>query len=300
MLGTSCKSADTNLPESPATDFEYEENADGGITITKYIGSESAVRIPEKINNINVIKLGELSFSDTSNLERVIIPNSVTDIDRLAFWNLKILKKVTFSNQLKTIGDGAFEYCEKLTDVKLPDTLVSIGPSAFKDCGSITDIHFPKSLKSLGDNVFARSGLVTVTFENGLDNIPYSAFAVTKIRKIELPSSIKSIGGDAFARCPDLESVILNEGVKAIDDLAFSGNPKLKEIVIPSTVTDINETAFEQCDALKSVKFEGNAPSNYNYESNIPMYYPEYTVYYHDGATGFTSPEWCGYKTEKW
>ena len=46
-----------------------------------------------------------------------------------------------------------------------------------------------------------------------------------------------------------------------------------------------------------NIKFEGNAPNDY--VSGLQDM-PEYTVYYHEGAEGFTSPDWSGYLTKIW
>ena len=66
---------------------------------------------------------------------------------------------------------------------------------------------------------------------------------------------------------------------------------------------DITEHAFSGCDTLEKVKFEGNAPEAYVYPLEIMPFGPNdvhYTIYYHRGAQGFTSPEWNGYPTEIW
>lgn len=289
-------------PSDNASDFEYEENSDGGITITKYIGTDTKVVIPEKINGVAVTNIGELSFANSQELESVSIPSGVKNIGAAAFYRLSNLLTVNLPDGLESIDNGAFEGCSAIADLKFPTTLSSIGYAAFKDCSSLKNINIPKSLKFLGEQSFANSGIETVTFENGLESISANAFAVTKLKMIDLPDSIKSIGMNAFGGCVDLESVVLNEGLKTIESMAFSGKSKLTEIVIPSTVTEITEDVFEQCATLKCVKFEGNAPSNYTVEGDLRelMLFADYVIYFHDGAKGFTSPEWCGYKAEKW
>ena len=58
------------------------------------------------------------------------------------------------------------------------------------------------------------------------------------------------------------------------------------------------------CSNLKSIKFEGNAPETFKYSNSISgieePYDVNFKVYYHEGATGFTSPTWYGYETEIW
>ena len=77
-----------------------------------------------------------------------------------------------------------------------------------------------------------------------------------------------------------------------------------EEIVIPKTVEVVTEIDFDQCSGLEKVKFEGNAPASFEYSDSVmgvwEPYYVHFTVYYHEGAEGFTSPEWFGYPTEIW
>ena len=79
---------------------------------------------------------------------------------------------------------------------------------------------------------------------------------------------------------------------------------KLSELVIPSTVTHIEELSFSYCLSLTKVKFHGSAPADYvNADLDRNLYGlsdVRYTVYYHEGAEGFTSPTWNGYTAEVW
>ena len=128
--------------------------------------------------------------------------------------------------------------------------------------------------------------------------IPDDLFFGTSLREITLPSTVKKIGSFAFSYCAKLEQITLNEGLQSIGNGAFSGS-SIGEIVLPSSVTDITEQAFHSCNNLESVKFEGNAPASFLIDISIRPQ-PSYTIYYHQGAQGFTSPEWNGYPTQIW
>ena len=104
----------------------------------------------------------------------------------------------------------------------------------------------------------------------------------------------------AFANCPELESVTLNEGLVTIGYEAFALNPKITEIIIPKSVEQVYENSFKNSPNLKKIKFEGNAPEGFYSEERLGLDEMNFTVYYHEGAEGFTSPEWNGYPTEIW
>ncbi len=92
-------------------EFEYV-NENGGITITKYIGSKTTVKIPDSINKLPVIKIGENAFSNTK-VKSVTLPSSCTEIDWFAFYGCYSLNTVYISSNVTSIGYGAFDSCSK-------------------------------------------------------------------------------------------------------------------------------------------------------------------------------------------
>lgn len=309
---TEGKGNDNTIPEynasdaNPASDFEYTVGADG-VTITKYIGTDTDVVIPEKIEgkDVTVIERDVFSYSYNSKVVSVDMPDTVKVIEDGVFMHNKALTTVRLSNSLVEIGGSAFDGCTNLSTIQLPATLTKIGMRAFADCTSLKQIKIPKSVTEWQSESFALSGLETIELEEGLTVLGETAFGGTNIKSIEIPGSIKIIPSGVFSLCGKLETVILNAGIEKIEVQAFRKNTSLTEIVIPNTVTACSEFAFNECTALKKVKFEGNAPSEFKnqdagLEELIGSSRATFTVYYHEGATGFTTPEWNGYKTEIW
>lgn len=283
----------TELQPNPASDFEYEENDAGGITITKYIGQSLDIIIPDTIQDKPVTEIGRYSFT--------------TDYDYALGYPLSISNKVRsvkMPNTVTKIGSGSFINCDTLESITLSENLTTIGAFAFQNCVNLKHITIPSKVTMIGDQAFDSSGLETLTLEEGITTLNgYRCFAGTQIKQITLPSTIEEIAMLAFATSLNLESIILNEGLIKIGHGAFANNPKLKEIVIPKTVQVITEMDFDQCSGLEKVKFEGNAPASFEYSDSAGTwepYYVHFTVYYHEGAEGFTSPEWYGYPTEIW
>ena len=104
-------SANTDRTESEELEFEYiKEN--GGITITKYIGNKTTVQIPNKIEQLPVLKIGESAFADTK-VKSITLPSSCTEVDWFAFYGCYALSTVYISSNVNTIGYGAFDSCSK-------------------------------------------------------------------------------------------------------------------------------------------------------------------------------------------
>ena len=97
----------------------------------------------------------------------------------------------------------------------------------------------------------------------------------------------------AFQDCTTLTSVIIPDGVTEIQDNAFQLCTSLKTVTIPASVTLLRNCAFDACSNLQSIYFEGDAPQTGNY-----VFYPPLpTIYYHEGAAGWTNP-WHGCPTK--
>ena len=140
-----------------------------GIIIERYTGTAVAVRIPDRINNLPVVEIGEEAFSETyegvnPNITSVVIPNTVTHIRPKAFYCQGKLTSVTFpTGNLVEIGFQAFIQCEALTSIRLPNTVQIIGNRAFEGCSALTTINLPLSAR-IGDRAFTTcTALTTIT-----------------------------------------------------------------------------------------------------------------------------------------
>ena len=85
-------------------DRDFEINPDG--IITGYMGSKSAITVPDYVNNIKVKAIGDNVFNNVS-LTSVNLPDSVEKIGVSAFANCS-LSSIS-ANGVKTVENGAFE-----------------------------------------------------------------------------------------------------------------------------------------------------------------------------------------------
>ena len=135
-----------NLKGRQNGDFTYDLNAEGnGIVITSYIGTGGVVGIPDKIEDIPVVEIGENAFRGRSREKDALKPgDNVTS--------------VVIPEGVKIIGRGAFSDCRDLVNVTLPDTVREIREVAFRGCSSLRTANIPAGLEHMGLNAFFRNG----------------------------------------------------------------------------------------------------------------------------------------------
>ncbi len=149
--------------DKTVVEFEYKILTDSTCEITKYIGKNFDVVIPETIDGYTVVSIGEMAFYGDLNISSVTIPATVNNIGRGAFGSCAVLTKVYISADAKitAISDEAFNKCISLMEITLPASVKSIGASAFRDCYDLTIVKFNGKLESIGEYAFADCSKIT-------------------------------------------------------------------------------------------------------------------------------------------
>ncbi len=199
----------SSAKEDALEDYQYKILEDNTVEITNYKGTETALVIPETIEQKPVTALASGAFSELENVESITIPKGVTSLPDYVFAYCDSLEQVIFPEGLKAIGESVFTGCKSLKSLTLPDSLRDIDFSAFSGCTALSDITFPKNLEYVGQDAFLRcTSLKKVVFSEGLYRIGEGAFKnCSKLEKIELPLSIKEIAANAFNGCDNLKTV---------------------------------------------------------------------------------------------
>ena len=211
------------------------------------------------IAEVNITALPIQAFYKSTNVENLILPNTLITIGEEMFYQSK-LKTVVIPANATTIGNSAFEQCASLISIDIPANVETIGTAVFWGCSSLTTVTFEKGsqLKTIG----------------GGSSSYYGAFSYcTALTSIEIPASVETIGASAFKRCSKLATVTFEKGsqLKTIgggysssshfgtySDYygAFSDCSSLTSIEIPASVETIEATAFKRCSKLTTVTFE--------------------------------------------
>ena len=203
------------------------------------------------IAEVNITALPIQAFYKSTNVENLILPNTLITIGEEMFYQSK-LKTVVIPANATTIGNSAFEQCASLISIDIPANVETIGTAVFWGCSSLTTVTFEKGsqLKTIGGG-----------------SSYYGAFSYcTALTSIEIPASVETIGASAFKGCSSLATVTFENGsqLKTIGGGssyygAFSDCTALTSIEIPASVETIEASAFKGCSSLATVTFENGS-----------------------------------------
>ena len=215
---------------------------EAGVCITRMYGRCAEVRIPEVIDGLPVIAIGERAFAVK---EEAPVAEPADEMDA------EILFVEEFSGEL-TEGQA-------LRRVFLPDSVEKIGAYAFHGCSALERVSLPVNLQEISLRMFDGCGA---------------------LEQVTLPAALGAIGDYAFYGCGRLKKLRLPESVKRIGKYAFYNCRKMEEINIPLETTDLNMGMFLNCDALKYMTFGrcrhiSDLISGLNHELHLTIDFPQ-------------------------
>lgn len=224
------------------------------------------------------------------NVKKVVLPDSVTEIDYDAFYDFLSLKDISLPNSIINICGYAFADCINLESVIIPDSVTSIAVDAFENCNNLI-IRCNKG--SYAEEFAAEKGIPIeyidekkyridrnaliindgVTDVMGKDfhiydedeegNTDYSSLKgrFEDIKTVIVPDSVTYIGEDAFCDLRSLEHIDLPNSITNISSYMFWNCTSLKSIVIPNSVTKIDDDAFRNCYKLENIVIPNSVTS---------------------------------------
>lgn len=277
--------------------YVTKENDDGTLTFVTFTGTYPGdyFFLPATIDGKTVTKIGSFAFDGEDDLEAVVLPYTITEIDNYAFAGLTNLEEISFDgdSQLESIGYAAFAGCSLLNKFNasygyrliMPEDVVTIGAYAFAGT-KFGYVEMRGQVESIGDGVFAGCPILEyIDVGNGClnyfteDGVLFNAdgwlmqYPQTKTdTTYTVPSSkygieIKFISPYAFYGNTELTELDLN-GVKTMGDYALAGCENLSvitgsavEYVAPTALLGVPATQNGQFYTLGEVlvRYNGNA-----------------------------------------
>ncbi|MGN1231443.1 MAG: leucine-rich repeat domain-containing protein [Anaerotignum sp.] len=218
--------------------YKLEEK---GAVITKVWGRAAEIRIPETIDGVPVVAIGERAFA-------------VKEEAPLAEPADELEADLSFAET----GEEPAAEGQALRRVFLPDSIETIGDYAFSGCSALERMHLPTKLTAISQRMFDGCGA---------------------LEQLTLPAGLRSIGDYAFYGCGSLKRLHLPEGVQRIGKYAFYNCRKMEEINIPLAATDLNTGLFLNCDSLTYLSFGrcrhiSDLTSGLNHELHLTIDFP--------------------------
>jgi hypothetical protein len=202
-------------------DFEIIQNKNGGITITKYIGTDMSITVPRTIGGIRVTEIGDNAF-EFKNLTSIVFPDGITRIGKYSF------------------------QIAKLTEAIIPDSVITIDDEAFY-ANDIDNLVLGNNVRYIGVGAFRKNKLTKVILNNGLQIIERGAFEENRLTTVTIPNTVRQIGGTerrgwgsigAFSNNP-LNSITIGNGITELDNSVFLDTGVITMIKIGKDVSII-------------------------------------------------------------
>lgn len=241
---------------------------------------ESWCKITFETINSNPLSIARHLYMNGSEVNEIVIPNSISSIEKYAFYNCQSLTSVTIPKSVTSIGMQAFWGCSitkvnisdveawckidfanasanplsnnphlylnntEVTNLKIPNSITAIKDYSFYGCGGLNSIDIPNSVESIGENAFVGCDMTSVTIPNSVRSIGMHAFEGCSLTSVDIPESVIQMGDSAFCGCIYMTSAIINSQI--IADYAFDRCKSLNSLTIGSETTSIGKFAFRR------------------------------------------------------
>ena len=159
------------------------------------------------IAEVNITALPTQAFYKSTNVENLILPNTLIMIGEEMFYQSN-LKSVVISANVITIGNSAFRECKSLTSIDIPASVEIIEEAAFKNCTALTSVTFAidSQLRMLDGNYFPgiSSDMYHGAFTNCTNLLTFDATNCL---------DVKNINDAVFYNCKELRLVKIGTSV---------------------------------------------------------------------------------------
>lgn len=194
-------------------------------------------------------RIGDYAFEKCTNMDEIILPDSVNSIGKFAFSKCYDLKTILLSDGLIDIGEYAFQGCISLEEIILPKMLKTIRASAFESCQTLRKINIPVSTDSIGTMAFAGCNqLNSISVDN--DNGFYSSKHGNLYNKDETVLIQAATAGN-------YNDFVLPEGIVKVESYALRGMSHITSITIPKSTKQFGSWIIYDTPKLQTINYEG-------------------------------------------
>lgn len=291
------------------TAAEDERFRINGTTLTKYLGTDSYVSIPDTITVI-----GDEAFSGNETLTSISVPDSVTQISYNAFKNCTALTGIIIPDSVDKVGPGAFEGCKALTSVQIGKNVSAWGSGVFANCEKLAKLSVDTNNEYLTYyNGALYNGNMTMLYEvlparegenyvmpDTVENIDtYAFWNLQNTKNVMISENVSAIPKQAMSSMGSVENVVLKSPITGIEERAMANNAALKQVAVPESVVNIDKKAFAGSSNLKIFTTRSSTADTFGKNNNIPIIYKEeYPTDFMDSNAGLEQKPNVGYEVD--
>lgn len=239
-----------------------EDKADGDADFTAE--TVKTLTVKSEYEGKPVTKIAGRAVSGLTFIEKIVVPDSVTEIAAMAFSNLKGLKEITLPFTGKSVdgllAERSFGY---IFDTTSADGLTSCAQTYYESKDASTTYYIPTALKTVtitGDNVPATEPIqkwVKVVEIDGEKKLVEAKEGDEGAYPIPVAGGELSVPAYAFHSCTTIETLNLTGNVEKLEAYTLYGCSGLKNANLTS-VNEVAAHAFENCTSLAAVNFGGD------------------------------------------
>ncbi len=291
------------------TAAEDERFRINGTTLTKYLGTDSYVSIPDTITVI-----GDEAFSGNETLTSISVPDSVTQISYNAFKNCTALTGIIIPDSVDKVGPGAFEGCKALTSVQVGKNVSAWGSGVFANCEKLAKLSVDANNEYLTYyNGALYNGNMTMLYQvlparegenyvmpDTVENIDtYAFWNLQNTKNVMISENVSAIPKQAMSSMGSVENVVLKSPITGIEERAMANNAALKQVAVPESVVNIDKKAFAGSSNLKIFTTRSSTADTFGKNNNIPIIYKEeYPTDFMDSNAGLEQKPNVGYEVD--
>lgn len=278
--------------------WSYTENSDGTVDLTKYNGTDETVTVPAEIDGYSVKELS-FTFQGNTTVKSVTISEGIISLNS-TFYSCSNMENVILPESLKKIYSNSFYLCTSLKELKLGENIDYINYDFFDSINLETFIVDEDNPTYYSDGVLLFDkektkviaapihDLKKYLIPNTVKKIDSYGLANTELGSDTLPDSIESIGYNGlYGAGPEDASLVLPTSLKSIGNYAF-GVSKFKSIKFGVNVEEIGLELFQGCHQyLKEIIIDEDNPNLYS--DGIAIYSKDKSVLYTTLKSGIDS-----------
>lgn len=201
--------------------YEYVISKKGTVKLTKYIGEDAEVTIPEEIDGYPVLDYAADCFKGNSIIKTINWMKRIVNIKNESFKDCVNLETINLYDGLEKIGSKSFRNCKKLKHICIPSSVTFIGIDAFTSSEKYAEIYYKTTVS-----------LQSITGKSGSEAEEYARYYKIIFIDIDKKNEEKS---------SIVEYHIVDDGI-SIDKLLSYDN----DIYIPDQYKDLDVVEIDE------------------------------------------------------